>query len=127
MMRRAVFLGLLCAVALAQPALGQDICELVAGASVIADDGEFLGKVTNEFDRESIFSDVGRYGSEVSRTSIWNSVSKYGSEVSRLSAFNDMTTTPPALVKRGRVLGYLTTNRSLRGAINPWVLKSCRF
>lgn len=108
-------------------AKGQDLCSVVEGATVVADDGTYLGKVTNHYDRESIFNEYGNFGGEYSRTSIWNQYGKYGGEYSRLSAFNQYTRTPPALVKRGEIIAYLTTNKSLRGAVSPWVLKSCEF
>lgn len=111
------------------PAAGraQDLCSVVAGASVIADDGEFLGKITTSSSSQSIFNEYGSFGSEYGAKSIWNSYGKYGGEYSRQSPFNKYTSTPPALVKGGEVIGYLTVNRSIRGAVNPFLLKSCDF
>ena len=80
----------------------QDVCSVLAGASVIADDGRFLGKVSSDFDAQSIFNEFGTYGSEFSAKSIWNQFGKYGGEFSPLSPFNKFSTTPPAIRKRTR-------------------------
>lgn len=111
------------------PALmhGQDACAVLAGGRVVAEDGTYLGKLASTYDRESIFNEYGSHGSEYSRTSIWNKYGTYGSEYSRQSPFNAYTTTPPMIIKDGEVIGYLTVNRSKRGAVNPHVLRSCEF
>jgi hypothetical protein len=126
MLSRAL-LAVVMGVTLHGSAKGQDLCSAVEGASIIADDGEFLGKLTSAIDAESIFNDIGKYGSDISSKSIWNDIGKYGSNISRLSPFNDITSTPPAIVKRGQVIGYLTVNKIMRGAVNPYVLKTCEF
>ena len=96
------------------------------GASIIADHEEniFLGKLSNQVASDSIFNDVGRYGSEVSSTSIWNKVGRFGSEVARHSPFNQVSSSPPLIVKDGKVLGRLTVNKVVRGAVDPNWLKT---
>ena len=42
----------------------QDICEIIDGSKVIADDGKYLGKICNAFDSESIINEFGTYGNE---------------------------------------------------------------
>lgn len=104
-----------------QVALSIKVHERFDGVSIIADDDEntFLGKISNEVASDSIFNDVGRYGSEVSSTSIWNKVGRFGSEVARLSPFNQVSSSPPLIVKGGKVVGRLTVNKVIRGAVNP--------
>ncbi len=93
------------------------------GATIIADDGQFLGKITTStVDSQSLINDVGRYGSEVSSTSIRNTVGRYGSTVSSLSPFNDVASTPPRIYKDGRFVAYLTTNSVKLPRVDPRAL-----
>lgn len=116
----------LAAIAWASPARGQDVCAAVNGATIIAQDSQntFLGRVVNSYDRESIFNEFGNYGSEFSRTSIWNQFGTFGSEFNKLSPFNEFTNTPPMIIKSGKVIGYLSANQNLRGAVAPNLLKA---
>jgi hypothetical protein len=93
------------------------------GASVVAEDGTFLGTITlNRVDAKSLLNEVGRYGSEVSRTSIFNEVGRYGGEVARLSPFNAVTSTPPRIYKGERFIAYLSVNDVKRPRIDPRAL-----
>jgi len=96
------------------------------GALIVADDGEgtFLGKIGSTVASESIFNPVGRHGSTVASQSIWNEVGRYGGKVSRLSPFNPVTSSPPLIVKDGKVVGRLTVNEVLLDAVNPYLLKA---
>jgi hypothetical protein len=49
-----------------------------------------------------------------------NEYGQYGSEYSSLSPFNDYTSSPPAIVQRGIIIGYLTTNRYVLGAVSTY-------
>src|ERR1035437_260930 len=104
-----------------QVALSIKVHERFDGASIMADDDEhtLLGKISNEVASDSIFNDVGRYGSEVSSTSVWNKVGRFGSEVARLSPFNLVSSSPPLIVKDNKVVGRLTVNKVIRGAVDP--------
>jgi hypothetical protein len=104
------------------------LASLLRGASILAQDSEntFLGKVDNEFSSESIFNEFGTYGSKFSSSSIWNEFSSFGSEFSSYSAFSEFSSTPPMLVKNGRVIGYLTQNKFLRGGISPNILRALK-
>jgi len=95
------------------------------GASIIADDGDrtFLGKIGSTVAHDSIFNEVGRYGSEVASKSIWNDVGRFGGEVARHSPFNEVSSSPPFIVKDGKVIGRLTVNEVVRGAVDPNWLK----
>lgn len=123
-----VLLIVIFVLAIAAPGIcaGSQICTLVNGASVIAQDGKntFLGKVTSKYSSDSIFNAYGLYGSEYQMNSVWNKYGLYGSEYQMYSATNSYTATPPLLVKQGRVIGYLSANRYLSGTISPALLKA---
>ena len=105
------------------PAVAQDeVCSMLDGSVVVADDGTYLGRISSPYDRESIFNEIGPYGSSISTKSIWNDVGRYGSEISSTSARNEIASRPPMLIKDKEVIGHLTTNEIKRGAINPTVL-----
>jgi hypothetical protein len=109
-----------------QSALTIKIHQKYDGASIIADDDEntFLGKISSSVSSESIFNYVGRFGSNVASKSIWNDVGRYGSNVARYSPFNEVTANPPFIVKNGKVIGRLTVNEALPGAVDPNWLKT---
>jgi len=91
---------------------------------IIANDGQFLGKLTlNIYDIESVLNKYGIYGNPYSLTSIMNKYSTYGSPYSSLSPFNQYTMTPPSIYLHGVKCGYLSSNRYLAGAINPYELE----
>ncbi len=58
-------------------AQAQDLCQLIAGASVVADDGTFLGKLSNRYSSDSILNEYGTHGSPYSSESIWNQYGTY--------------------------------------------------
>lgn len=91
-----------------------------------ADDinGTYLGKLTtNTYNSESIFNKYGTYGSEYSSKSIWNKYGTYGSEYSSYSAFNKYAFSPPKIVdSNGKVIGRVTVNEFIKGAITPYSL-----
>ena len=109
------------------PGGGPSLCATIAGAAVVANDGQYLGRLTNEFDAESIYNQFGTYGSEFSATSIYNRFGTYGSEFSALSPFNRFTTTPPQLVKDGTSIAYFTINEFLSPAVTPAAAETCAF
>jgi hypothetical protein len=95
---------------------------------IIANDNEFLGKLTsNEFDSDSILNEFGPYGNEFSPKSIFNEFGTYGNEFSTLSPFNEFSSTPPKIFVNGQLYGYLTTNEMILGkrispkGIKQWV------
>ena len=103
-----------------------EVCAIVDGASVVAQDAKntFLGKITNEFASDSIFNEFGTYGSEFSSESIWNEFGTFGSEFSSYSPYNAFTSTPPMIIKNRKIVGYLTTNKSIESSISPNLLKA---
>lgn len=100
----------------------ESACALIDGAVVINDDNEYLGKITNKFDGDSIFNKFGTHGSKFSSDSIWNKFGQNGNPYGSGSAFNKMSSSPPRIIKNGRVIALLTNNQSLAGAIDPLVL-----
>src|SRR5690606_34874316 len=107
-------------------AQAQEICQMLDGAVIVAQDRQntVLGKVTNSFDSDSIFNEFGTYGNEFSSKSIWNEFSTFGNEFNSDSPFNEFSTNPPMLIKRGRVIGYLSANSFNEPAIAPNLLKA---
>jgi len=97
-----------------------------SGAKIYAadDDSTFLGTIEDEFSSEFIFNDYGSYGSEYSSTSIWNDYRTYGGEYSLYSPFTPYSSTPPIIVKSGKIIGRLTVNKYLSGAVDHNWLKS---
>jgi hypothetical protein len=124
MRRLFTFLVLLLATGAAH---AQNVCEVIGGASIVADDGTFLGRIENEYSSNSVLNEYGNHGDRYSRTSIWNEYGNYGGEYSKQSPFNPYTNTPPMIIKNGQVIGYLSVNRNLRNTLNPYVLKTCQY
>jgi hypothetical protein len=101
-------------------------CAAVEGASIFAQDGKYIGKITwNSFDQDSIGNTFGLYGSEFSNTSIFNSFSQYGSEFSTLSAFNLLATRPPIVYVNGRAQWFLSVNTTMSPRLAPAQLYPC--
>lgn len=96
------------------------LATLLNGSKIIAQDdaNTYLGKIASEYDSESIFNEYGTYGSEYSLNSVWNNYGKFGGEYSSYSPFNRYTSTPPMIIQRGKVIGYLTTNKSIKGVLH---------
>jgi len=109
-----------------QCALTIKVTETYSGAKLFADNEErtYIGTIEDEFTENSIFNEFGTYGSEFSSTSIWNEFGMYGGEFSTHSPFNSFTSTPPFIVKGKKVIGRLTVNKYITGAIDPNWLKS---
>lgn len=106
-------------------AFAEEVCSVVKDATLIAQDNQNtpLGKISSPFDSKSIFNEYGEYGSEYSTKSIWNQYGSFGGEYSTYSPFNKYTTTPPILVKNGKIIGYLTVNKFMKPSISPNLLK----
>jgi hypothetical protein len=84
---------------------------------------KYLGKISGEFDRESIFNEFGPHGGEFAQDSIWNEFGTYGGEFSAHSPFHEFTATPPMIVSGNKIIGYLTVNTLIRGGISPYTVK----
>ena len=108
------------------PTSAEEVCSIVSGAVIIAQDDEntYLGKIASPYDSKSIFNEYGSHGSEYSSNSIWNQYGTFGSEYSTYSPFNKYTSTPPMIIKNKKIIGYLSANKSLRSSIAPNFLKA---
>ncbi len=97
------------------------LVQKLQGSLVFAQDDEntYLGAIdfTGQ-SSESIFNEFGTHGSEFSSYSIWNEFGTFGSEFSSYSPFNEFTSTPPMIVKNKSVIGHLTENEFLTGAVS---------
>ncbi|MDQ0896291.1 MULTISPECIES: stalk domain-containing protein [unclassified Paenibacillus] len=94
--------------------------------SIYSNDGKtYLGKLTtNVYDVDSIFNSYGTYGNKYSTDSIWNEFGSYGSKFSSTSAFNEFAFEPPVIIdEKGSIVGRLTINSTITGAISPVGLK----
>jgi hypothetical protein len=106
------------------PAFAQLTLQQIDGSAVlVASDGKYIGRISsNAFDTESICNDFGDYGNPFSANSVKNQFGDYGNPFSSISAYNQFTSAPPAIIYNGRVVGYLTKNQFVRGAVDPDVL-----
>jgi uncharacterized protein YjdB len=104
-----------------------NICAQIAGASVIANDGTYLGRLTNSSDAESVYNPYGAYGSATGVLSIYNRNGTYGNQYSVKSPWNPNTATPPVLTKNSVTLGMFTLNRLLSPRISPTYAEYCTF
>jgi uncharacterized protein YjdB len=104
-----------------------NICSQIAGASVIANDGTYLGRLTNSSDAESVYNPYGTYGSPTGTPSIYNPNGTYGNQYSVKSPWNPYTSTPPILIKNSSTLGSFTLNRLLSPRISPTYAENCTF
>ncbi len=124
---RNILVSLALAFVICAPAIAsEELCTIVSGAVLIAQDDEntYLGKITNSYDSESIFNEYGSFGSEYSSSSIWNKYATFGSEYSSYSPFNKYTSTPPMIIKNRKIIGYLSANKNLGASVSPNLLKA---
>ena|SRR6185369_8019898 len=113
-------------VALSSTVRAEEVCDIVRDAVLIAqnDENNYLGKITNSYDSNSIFNEYGTYGSKYNSLSIWNQYATFGSEYSSYSPHNKYTSTPPMIIKNGKIVGYLSANKSIGSSISPNLLKA---
>jgi hypothetical protein len=99
----------------------------MAGGTVYAQDGTYLGRLTNAFDSQSILNTFGSFGSQFSSTSMYNTFSQYGSQFATYSAYNSFTNTPPVLYVNSVAAAYVTKNTFKTPHIDPDFLRSCTY
>jgi len=104
-----------------------NICSLIAGASVVGNDGRYLGRFTNRFDAESVLNEFGTYGSRFASNSTNNEFGTYGSRFSTLSARNPFTSTPPRIIRNGNFIAFYTVNEFLTPRVAPAFALTCTF
>lgn len=104
-----------------------NLCAFISGASIVAYDGVYLGRLTNRYDEQSIYNPYGTYGSRYQSNSVNNPYGTYGSEYSALSPNNRYTSNPPVLVKNGASLAYFTINPYKAPYVIPAYAATCNF
>lgn len=102
-------------------------CEPFIGAILISPDGKYLGKLTDKYDSDSIFNKYGNYGSKYNSDSIWNNYGSYGGKYSSNSPFNPYTSDAPRIIKDRQIIGTLTKNKYVSGAVDPIILSALCF
>jgi|TARA_R100000049_G_C1933052_1_gene76897 hypothetical protein len=107
--------------------LASGLCGAVKGGAIVSQDGTFLGRLTSEADRDSVFNEFGPYGSEFSDTSIWNEFGQYGGEFSEYSPFNEFAAHPPLLIIGGHPAAHLSVSEIGASAVHPYDLMRCRY
>ena len=97
------------------------LANLLNGSIIIAQDNNntFLGKISSSYDYQSIFNEYGSFGNKYSTKSIWNQLSIY-------YTFDELSTRPPMIVKNDRIIGYITTNKEIRGGVSPYTIKELK-
>ena len=123
---KSLLLILVSLFAFAQNAFSEEVCDIVSGAVLIAQDDKntYLGKISSAYDSESIFNEYGTFGSPYNSLSIWNQYGTFGGEYSQHSPHNSYTSSPPMIIKNKKILGYLTANKSIKSSITPNLLKA---
>ena len=108
-----------------QVALTVKVIGKYGGARIISDERrpQYLGTVCDEFDSESVFNEFQNYGSPFNAQSIWNEYGNYGGFFPPQSPFNPTASNPPLIMKENKVLGRLTINGTISGAVDPHWLK----
>lgn len=97
-------------------------CSSWEGAIVISEDGKYLGRIENKYATDPIFNKYGTYGNPYASDSVFNKYGNYGSQYAANSAFNPYTSTPPKVYKNKSLIGRLSTNKYVSGAIDPLTL-----
>ena len=100
------------------------LCNQISGATIVSQDGTFLGKVSSKYNSGSIFNEYGDYGSEYSSKSIWNEYGSYGGKYSEKSPFNEYAPKPPVIVINNKAVAYLSVINSQQ-SVNPFIIKAC--
>jgi len=88
-------------------------CEQFEGATIVASDGTFLGKLGPRWEPDSIFNDSSEHSQTWSSNSIFNSSSDYGNSYSSDSVFNESASNPPRILSEdGEEIGKLSVGPS---------------
>ena len=106
-------------------ALTIKVAQKYQGAAIMSDErkSHYLGIIADEFDPESIFNELGKYGAPFYKESIWNEFGTYGAGFSNYSPANLTAKNPPLIVKDKKIIGRLTVIRTIPDAVDPAWLK----
>ena len=107
------------------PAEATSLCNELKGATVVAQDGTYLGKMESPVSPDSIFNKYGIHGSRYSSNSIWNKYGQYGGKYSMNSPFNKYSPTPPTIYTKTNKTAKLTINDYLSYTVNPYTARAC--
>lgn len=106
-----------------QPTGGITHVGALEGASVVAQDGQYLGLITQSTTHpDSIANRFGDYGSRYSAVSILNRFGDYGGRFSDLSPFYPFASRPPIIVKDRQAVAFLTVSRVITPRVDPNLL-----
>jgi len=121
---RAMLMAL--ALTLSVAANADSLCDILRDAKIIAQDDKntYLGRISNKFAADSIFNSYGEFGNPYSGTSIWNTYAEFGNPYSSHSVANAYSMSPPMLIKDGKIIGYLSVNKSIKNAVSANLLKA---
>lgn len=96
---------------------------LPTGCRIVADDGTFLGELSDsQFASDSISNRFGSYGNKYSAVSIFNQFGTYGSKFAPQSPWNKFSATPPRVMQNETFIGYLTVNETLTPRLDPYAV-----
>lgn len=97
----------------------------LAGASVFAQDETrtFLGLVAPADDPRSIFNPTGDYGGSEHANSVWNPKGRFGGITDPFSPHNPLSNKPPRIERDGMLVGFLSANGQIHGALEPFELR----
>jgi len=88
-------------------------CSNLEGSKIISADGIFLGKLSPNWETDSIFNDSSEYSSSWSSESIYNSLTKYGNSYAQEIVLNDSASNPPSIINdSGEEIGKLSVGPS---------------
>ena len=91
-------------------------CGKFEGATIVANDGTFLGKLGPSWESDSIFNNSSEHSQTWSSNSIFNSSSDYGNSYSSDSVFNESASNPPRILSEdGEEVGKLSIGPSWDG------------
>jgi hypothetical protein len=102
-------------------------CASIAGASVQGSNGQFLGRLTNALDSQSLMNTTGIYGSSSSPTSMYYTAGPYGSDTGPFSWRNPSSTTPPLLMVNAQTVAWVSINTSLITRVDADAIRQCTF
>lgn len=110
----------------ASPSSASGLCDRLQGMAIVAQDGTFLGRITNEYDSDSVLNEYGDYGSKYSDKSIWNEYGEYGGRYSEKSPFNKYASKPPVIFSDAQAVAYLSVEKRVEPTVHPFILKTCK-
>ena len=92
-------------------------CSDLDGASLFSQESKpvYLGFFGSSGASDSINTSFGNYGATYSSTSVRTTSSNYGNSYGTYSAMNTSAFKPPVIVKKGKVIAFLSKNSSLSG------------